>query len=135
MADNERVGAIRHNEGKPQLSFIFEFPNALTAVSKVSEMGAAKYERHNWKKGFQLSSLLDSALRHLLAFQNGYDNDNESGLPHLAHAAWNVLAMMENQVSHPALDNRYKAQAQKEAKPGCKVCGYQDPRPRLPEQI
>ncbi len=100
--------AIRYNGGKPQLSYLLEFPNAIKAVAAVAEMGANKYVRHNWKKGFDSSSILDSLLRHLVAYQNGEDIDPESGLQHLGHAAWNVLALIENQAIHPELDNRYK---------------------------
>ena len=33
-------------------------------------------------------------LRHILAWKRGETNDPESGLPHLAHAGWNCIALM-----------------------------------------
>mgnify|MGYP006954661155 CR=1 FL=1 len=33
-------------------------------------------------------------LRHLVEFDKGNDLDSESGLPHLANAAWNAIAML-----------------------------------------
>jgi hypothetical protein len=76
---------------RPSLT-IDGFRNALLEVSKVSTMGAAKYSDNGWKQvpdGIQRYT--DAMYRHLLA--EGVDE--ESGLSHLAHAAWNALAVLE----------------------------------------
>jgi Domain of unknown function (DUF5664) len=75
---------VKYDEGKPQVSLIPA--TALIAEAKVMTYGAKKYERHNWRKGMAWSRPLDAALRHVLAFANGENNDPETGLPHLAHA-------------------------------------------------
>ena len=38
---------------------------------------------------------LDAAMRHLLKHGQGETHDAESGLTHLSHAAWNLLAIAE----------------------------------------
>ena len=55
----------------------------------------AKYPFRNWEKGFAWSSCYSAAMRHLNAFWGGEFNDPETGLPHLAHAAWQCFVMMK----------------------------------------
>lgn len=76
------------------------FPEALGEVAHVSRYGKEKYEtayvERNWAKvedGEQ--RYLDAALRHITAHLTGQTYDVESGHPHLAHAAWSILAARE----------------------------------------
>ncbi len=57
--------------------------------------GAVKYAPHNWRKGFDWSQVLDSLQRHIDAFREGENLDEESGLPHLALAACNLAFLIE----------------------------------------
>ena len=54
------------------------------------EKGAKKYSARNWEKGMPLSRFADSAMRHLLKYIAGYDDE-----PHLDAAIWNVLCLAE----------------------------------------
>lgn len=87
----------RFNSGKRQLSFILEMPNAIASVAEVLEYGATKYDRNNYKRGLIESELLDSTLRHLSSAFNNLpdDTDEESGLDHYAHAATNLMMLLE----------------------------------------
>lgn len=70
---------------------------ALEDVARVSTFGADKYGDRNWEKhvnSWEWGRLLASTFRHLVAFLRREEYDPESGLPHLAHAVWNLLALM-----------------------------------------
>lgn len=83
-------------------------PLALMEVAKVAGFGEKKYARLNYMKGYEWSLSYDAMQRHLHAFWSGEDLDPESGLPHLAHAAWHCLALMAFMREHPNYDDRYK---------------------------
>jgi hypothetical protein len=78
--------------GKPRTDLLLDFGKALMSVAEVSTFGANKYAPHDWLTVEDAKPRYTAALiRHLL--QEG--NDSESGLPHLAHVAWNALAILE----------------------------------------
>lgn len=89
-------------------------PQALLVLGEVYGMGAEKYERFNFRKGYNWSLSYDALFRHVLASLDGEDLDQESGLPHLAHAAWHCLNLTQyyldtqNGKLDPTLDDRYK---------------------------
>lgn len=82
--------------GKNRLGLVFtDFAKAIEQVGLVATMGAAKYTASGWvsvKGGKERYS--DALFRHLVAHAQGEKLD-ASGLLHLAHAAWNVLAVLE----------------------------------------
>lgn len=85
--------AFKFDQGKIQAGVLVDFRLALTEVAKVGTFGAEKYARNSWRKvenGKQ--RYYDALWRHLLA---GDGKDDESGLDHLAHLAWNILAVLE----------------------------------------
>ena len=92
-------------------AFFTTFPHAMAALAKVCEKGAVKYARGDWLKGRPVMDTLDSALRHYCG-EHGYllgnANDKESGLPHLAHVAWNLLAVLAYLKIRPEMDDRAK---------------------------
>lgn len=67
---------------------------ALDSMARVYAFGAEKYADHNWRKRYEWSKSFAAAMRHMWAFWNGETYDEESGLPHLAHAAFHLNAMM-----------------------------------------
>ncbi len=118
----------RDNKGKPQLSYIFDFPNALRELVRVSEYGAEHrplsaelqkqlgrekgYGKRNWKKGLKLTKTADSQLRHMLAFFGDrvtYDGEAAAAgheIHVLAQVAWNAMAELEMYLTRPDMDDR-----------------------------
>jgi len=74
-----------YGDKKPDLSLIP--PPALLAEAKVMQLGANKYGAYNWReKTVRARVYTAAAMRHILAWQDGVDIDEESGESHLAHA-------------------------------------------------
>lgn len=103
---NERVRADRYNENKIKVGLVH--PILIKETAKVLEYGSKKYSKDNWKKGDLTTSILDSLLRHIYAYQEGEDLDSETNLCHLAHAACNIMFLMYNKENNPEMDDRYK---------------------------
>lgn len=83
------TGAVRDmHAGKGSMWLLPMF--ALLRTSRHYEKGAEKYGPMNWNKGIPVSSFIDSALRHLVKYMCGCDDED-----HLAAAAFNVLGAME----------------------------------------
>ena len=64
-------------------------------VVAVYTFGAEKYAENSWQNlpdGYRRYKA--ALLRHLTAYDKGEVLDPESNLPHLAHAAWNALALL-----------------------------------------
>lgn len=105
---NAIENAIKYDAEKPPLSLLPTDP--LVEIAKVLEFGARKYEPHNWRKGFTQSRLISALLRHILAYNNGQDLDEETRLSHIAHAGCMLLFLLEQQL-HPEqykqFDDRY----------------------------
>lgn len=86
-----------HREaGKPRVDLLQW--GAILAVGQVAEFGAKKYGDRNFEQYAQQwnwGQLFGSAIRHLIAWAMREDRDPESGLHHLAHAAWNILTLLD----------------------------------------
>jgi hypothetical protein len=83
--ETEKEG-IKFDSEKPDYSLIP--PRALDDLVRVLSFGAAKYDRDNWKELEDLENrYFAAAQRHMWQWKRGEILDNESGLPHLAHAA------------------------------------------------
>lgn len=80
---------------------------AKRAIAEVFDFGAKKYARHNWRNGFNYSRLIAAAERHLDAFNDGEDNDPESGKSHLAHAGCCIMMLLEHTINRLGTDDRY----------------------------
>jgi len=84
-------GAVRDmQEGKGRCDLLP--PTAILRVARHFEEGAKKYGDRNWEKGIPINSFIDSALRHILKFMAGRDDED-----HLCAAAWNLLCAMETE--------------------------------------
>ena len=69
-------------------------PEAIEAYVSILTVGATKYSDRNWEKGMSWSRCFASLMRHAWAWARGEDLDPETKLPHMAHVAWNALALV-----------------------------------------
>lgn len=111
------IGGTKYDSGKPRLDLIpFE---VLEEVGKVLGFGAEKYNSWNWFDGFNYGRLIAASLRHISAFQQGQDNDQETNLNHLSHALCCIMFLRALQMHNKGKDDRCKRHATN-TKPGIK---------------
>jgi len=92
MSENEN-GGRKFDNGKPRTDLISSA--AILELAKVLEFGARKYDPWNWASGIKYSRIIGAALRHLLAWKDGEDQDPETGLSHVAHAMCNLMFLLD----------------------------------------
>lgn len=64
-------------------------------VVQVLTFGATKYSDDNWKRVPGIRTRYFSAcMRHIVAWQEGEEKDQESGFSHLAHAICCIIFLM-----------------------------------------
>lgn len=97
---------MKHDTGKEPLSLLSRV--WLLGVARVMGFGAIKYAAHNWRSGLERSRLISAAMRHIIAYNEGEDQDPETGLSHLDHASCCLMFAREMHETHPHLDDRYK---------------------------
>ena len=88
----------KYDSGKPMAGTLTDvFSRALMAVGACIEYGTHKYpDPKNWQLVDNgIKRYRDAMVRHLLKYNAGIDKDEETKLPHLAHMAWNALAILE----------------------------------------
>jgi hypothetical protein len=93
-------GGLKLDNDKPNLDLVLGgFSKALIEVGKVGTFGATKYAPDNWKLVDNGKERYSSAmLRHYFEDRLGNIYDEESGLLHLAHAAWNSLVVLSFEI-------------------------------------
>jgi hypothetical protein len=89
--------AQRHGKaaGKAQVSLVLEFSHAIRGAAAILAPGAEKYGRKDWEKGMPKEEVIDSLMRHLLAYVGGEDLDPDTGLPHVDAVTCNALMLAE----------------------------------------
>lgn len=83
--------------GKVRVELVLAaFSRALWEVAKVGSYGAEKYSPNGWLSVPDAEArYLDAKGRHWLKNAMGERVDPDTGLDHLAHEAWNALAVLE----------------------------------------
>jgi len=82
----------------------------LMQVANVFDFGAKKYYANSYRDGDTVvwSRTYGSIIRHMMLFWAGEDNDQESGLSHLAHAGTQLFILMEHFKNNKDKDDRFK---------------------------
>ncbi len=100
---------LKFDTGKPRLDLIA--PEFMMYIGQVLHYGVEKYDKvnkaYNWRYGMAWSRPLGAALRHIFQWMGGEKLDRESGLPHLAHAATNLMFLVSYEVTGVGEDDRW----------------------------
>jgi len=93
------TGAVRDMaEGKGRYDLL---PwEAIHELALHCERGALKYGERNCEKGIPVSSLIDSAFRHLSKYMQGAKDE-----PHLVAALWNVAFAIQTEKLRPEMQD------------------------------
>lgn len=88
------TGAYRNCGGKGRCDLL---PHAaLLRVSKHIERSLQDYPERNWEKGLPMHTMLDSAMRHIFKYMDGYIDED-----HLAAATTNLLMALWTEENKP----------------------------------
>ena len=102
---NDEGTGIKFDYGKPPMWLLPRIP--LIEIAKVLDFGAAKYKPHNWRGGMKWSRLASALLRHIFAWLEGEDADEETGLSHLSHAGCCLIFLLEYEARGLGEDDRF----------------------------
>jgi hypothetical protein len=84
------------------------WPATATAMGCIGMLnGLCKYGRSNWRAvGIKPSIYVDAAMRHLLAWFEGEENDQDDGVPHLAAAIACIAIIIDARAAGKMHDDR-----------------------------
>lgn len=95
---NFETGAVRDTGGKGRMDLLPMC--ALIRISKHMEDALTHYPERNWERGLPMHSMLDSAMRHLVKYMDGQDDED-----HLCAATTNLLMAMWTEEKLPDLQD------------------------------
>lgn len=78
-------------------------PRPHTRLAQRYAMGAKNHGDNNWRNGMPVSDIVNHLERHLNLFKARDTSDD-----HAAAIAWGAYALMEFELTHPEMDDRYK---------------------------
>lgn len=107
-------GAVRGKEETPA-RFDLISPVGLRRLAETYGEGALKYSEGNWLKGIDAKNLMNHALVHLNKYLSGDTSED-----HLAHASWNLFAIMHFEETRPELINLSYKQGDYRIIPDCR---------------
>ena len=101
-----QTGAVRDTGGKGRMDLL-----PWSALMRVSlhmedaikpdpETGKPHYPERNWEKGLPIHTMIDSALRHLAKYVDGWDDED-----HLCAAATNLLMALWTEEKRPEMQD------------------------------
>ena len=79
-------------------------PQALRRLAATYNEGATKYGDNNFRHGMEFSNVINHVLEHINTYIAG---DDQGGEDHLAHAAWGLFTLMEQEKTKPDLNDLY----------------------------
>lgn len=101
-----QTGAVRDTGGKgrmdllPMCAIMRVARHMEDAIAPDPETGQPHYPERNWEKGLPIHTMVDSALRHLMKYVDGWDDED-----HLCAAATNLLMAMWMEEKRPDMQD------------------------------
>lgn len=92
------TGAVRSND-RETVRYDLISPIGLRALAETYAEGAEKFGANNWENGMPVTDILNHVLAHVYDFLGGCRKE-----PHLAHAAWGLLAAIHSLEKWPELN-------------------------------
>jgi hypothetical protein len=103
MDDLGRTG-VKFDKYKNRLDLLPT--DALREIALAFTYGAHKYEDRNWERGVNHGQLYRATLNHLMAWHERDEFDDETSLPHLAHAGACILMLLSIHLRGAGNDDR-----------------------------
>ena len=98
---------FKQDSGKLRIGLLPK--KALGWVVRVLEYGARKYDTWAWRdNASEWTRQSDAVQRHIWAWEQGEDLDQETGLPHLAHAICGLLILLDLNDRRLGVDDRQR---------------------------
>ena len=107
LAEEEapKISEFKDTKDKPRLGYVYR--SFLNAVMAVREFGAKKYQNHNTWRQVPMDDYYHALMRHVSAMMDARFNpesretliDAESGIRHAAHAACDLMYIIEEEDS------------------------------------
>lgn len=99
----------KNDQDKVRLDLVS--PLFIYGTAEVLTFGAKKYEENNWAKGINFNRVYRAAIGHMHDWWMGEELDQESGKPHLWHAACCLMFLVHytdplNRSDYLPFDNR-----------------------------
>jgi len=101
--------AVKNDDNKTRMDLLPS--KALDGIAKIFTFGAKKYNDYNYKNGEGLdwSRPYAALMRHMIAWNDGEDLDQESGKSHLYHAGCCIMMLIDLVDSNIGNDKRYES--------------------------
>ncbi len=103
------TGDPKREAGSRKPSYMNRSLVADALVSRVMETGAEKYGAYNWlEHPMRASTYYNAIRRHLALWLGGHEDDEESGVTHLAHIIACCEILIEQRLLDKLIDDRPK---------------------------
>ena len=96
MSETKETSTTGGQKGSKLPGYSLIDASFLNELACHAQLGAEKYSRNNWRKGYEFSLSFDALNRHLWEWWNGEYFDDEMGTDHLAAVAFHAMVLYVN---------------------------------------
>jgi len=106
LQKKKAIKGLKFDQGKPAVALVPV--EAILGAARGLTYGKNKYGADNFRAGIEYRRLVSSLMRHLLAWMNNEDIDEESQLHHIDLVLSNASMLRWMIENRPDLDDRWK---------------------------